>query len=1013
MSDNFADELNLYLSEEQVAALEDRKKYLITQQGLPEAQRDDISVREHAMDVLEKGNQFAVDRAREAWQGKFAEPVPREGIAPHPLEGQGVYAEGSSRTAGMDEEARLEYEQMSEHPRHNANAAAKSGVDIHTGLPMSIRAKVSLLAHNPAAEAIALDSELRKMYREEGLNPPPETPLAFKEPNTGRMAYMRFDKETGKLVPTIADPVGIDTGDVADMFGGAVDMIGEVAGAIGGFMAGGPWGGVAGAGAGKGAAMGTREIIARGLGMDEDAIERAMVSDEYLTEMAMSAGFEALGPGVYGLNRLYQNKFRRVIEQADAPALHQMAADLKRDVEQLKASTDETFRPTLAQATLDPNIMVSQASLEAQAKGKMGEGLQRLTVANDQMLVRTAGKMFDGAGVSSPIHSADAVSSTARRAMREEEVVANDLVDSATKTVQDYSNELVTSHPGEDFFNLYRQNVAGAEQAMLREENMAWDMFRDLAGWSERTRKSGVMILNHQNSPVMKQLKDAFLERHTGYSQMNAQQVDAVLMDTINKMDGTGLDIVQDVSRRSLTEAELDPVLLHRAISQLKAEKRRIDNSVSTSGMSAQTLSKLIRAMDEMIVQGKYIDDKLGARLSGKEERALRGAYVDAGKATNQRIELFEQKAVQDMLETYKTKEGSREFLRNGAEIEAKLFKPGDASNLSRSLGALGRDPAIEEGLMNTLGKKFAQEVMSPPDGYSPARFDKFMERYEPHMKILMPEGTPNFIPNGAAFRRAQQDAMDGLKDIQAFLKDELGNSLKKTDASSIVTSALSDTTTPAQVAKMRSLMQSKHPALWNAVLSEGRETMMRDTFANPTAKGLEKLLRSESKLKVLYGPQFVDNLTSMKNIVKRVESTKAVKAQSEEGQNIFVRFFRLRFGPLSKPQRAITFAESAAMKMKRKFYAEALTDPASLDQLVKLSKMKFSSFRTWMAMEQLVGPGGFSELMRDPQLQGAYAEAMQREAKREEERKAAGRSQRAQGRATMLDTAKANRGVK
>ena len=150
------------------------------------------------------------------------------------------------------EKARRNFEENS--PVLKAERAAQRGVDVRSGINPAIRAKVGLLNFNPETAVFVLD-ELVRQGIPEGEVPKGVPAVANIEGIPSALTRQEDDSYRYHAI----DPVGLDSGDLAEFAGELPQIAAEIAGGIGGAAAGAPAGpagmflsGTAGAGVGSG-----------------------------------------------------------------------------------------------------------------------------------------------------------------------------------------------------------------------------------------------------------------------------------------------------------------------------------------------------------------------------------------------------------------------------------------------------------------------------------------------------------------------------------------------------------------------------------------------------------------------------------------------------------------------------------------------------------------------------------------------------------------------------------------
>lgn len=986
---------NTYLDQNQVAVTQKLSEYLDAQRQLAPEDRDPPEAISQVIEKLQSAKRLASKNAATTFQSNVVS-TPTTGVEAPDLARMnritGLYPGGYTKPP-----TQLEYE-MAQGKYAAHNRAAEQGTDIHTGLDASSRAVVSLVDLDPAMKVMALEHLMREQAKANGLVLPDDFPLLVEEPNTGAPAYYRLD-EKGQYRLTLVDPIGMDTGDPADLVGDVISAGMELGGAALGTLGTGSGGvGAVAAGAGATLAVYARKKLAEALGLPEDAVEglNGWIAGR---EGAMAL----VGEGAVPVGAFFLRKWKNrglMLDADDAPRMEAAMKEIDEEVKNLTESTgDFGLNLNMAEKTQEPAIMAATRVAEATAPD--AESVEYVTrrAQNERAMQQHLAAMFDNSNAGRPVHPADVVSADVRKEIQRPAREAGELVDELTDTLESTRNKLLAERPDSSAYENFRQGVQDADIAAREAEDSAWESFRTSVGYDSNSKRSNVHLINEPNSPIRESLAAVGRE---------AEQ------DLSGKISAGKEALLADLER--LQEDTLDPAALHRVVSELKREQRRITNNAGTTNWDAQTVGQLIRGIEDSISTGRYVDLTTGQRLTATDSQIVSGAWRDAKETTLDRINIFEEKAVQRLLETHKGPDGEDYYNVDPQQIRDLLLKPRSTEALSRVMGATTIDPTMQSQLLGELQATYAEQVLK--DGkYNPAAHNKFMRDYHEHLSMLSPDGVSfASIQHGKQLMERLAAAKAAQKSLTTKLKKTFGTALTRENAAGVANALFSVGTTPKQAETALRHIRHLDSNMYDAVLSESRGYIERRLIKNGSldADNVRSFLHDHGgMLGKLYGQQYLNDMSRLSKIMDAVQAAKKIETPGTKPLGVVMLGLRSIFGPLSNIQRRITVVDRALTAQKRSKVAGVLSDADSVSRLVRMPKMSPERMLFWQTFAGLFGREAMGAyLAENEDAQEAYRRAQEFAAQRASQIERAKSSRRAGG-GSYLEAEKRRRNVR
>lgn len=1002
-----ASSFDTYATDDEKAAREAVRAYSATQRGLPEEERDSPEVQQAILAKAMKLN-AAVDQRNVEDLASRLDTSPTKGVplvagvdpdfprdlrAFQPVDQQALQLEGNSSAL--------------------ANAAAEKGIDVHTGAPERWRRASGLLDLNPEVQREALQWLAEQDYKDRGIVIPKDFPLLTQDDFTGRMAYYA-PQEDGSFRTTLIDPYDLDAGDFSSMSGLGVSIGTETAGAIaGGLMGlpGGPKGvvasGAAGAAAGGAFGVKARVELAESMGIPSEIAQRMATDDEY-AEQALMAGFGELAlPGMVGAWRRLRN-IGRVIPADDpmrATKLRMAAAEAKAAADKLQEELGAEFTLNAGILTKDPEILVRTKKI---GQTQVGEPAMEQTVAhihNRQESVNTLQHMFDQSidGAHHTVRPPEQVSEEARRVLADPTTQSAAAVEEAQVLVDDVLERTLGREPDSDMYYRFIDDLQGADTVARNEEVVAWDDFRQLVGYNEKNKSSSIHIDNSGRSEIRKAIARIDAERRTQLSDSANESMTRLISDVGFAPDVNPLRTSKEVLEGTLAGDTIDPAHLHRLISDLKAEARRLDNSTSTTGWNARTVRELYTSLEDAVHKSKYIDTTTGKQIDQKTKQGIVNAWDSANQASATKNRIFEHKAIRGLLETQQGKDGQTFYVQGSDKVRQTLLKPGDKSGLEIARSAVGKNPEMDGRLLDEIDMMYQEQVVANGN-WNPVAHTEFMQKYGDHIEVLSGNRSTAGIQNGRMFAEALDKAKKRHKRTEVALRDALGTELPEINGASVARAMFNrNTTTLTQAQNAAKRLKAHSPELWAEVQREGADVLF-DLFttkggADISAESVQKVINeNRGALATVFGDKYVSQLDSLHTLLRRFEEFDTAGGFKTPSQSLALQFTRTLFGPLSVTQRRLSAAQRLNTRQLARRQYRLMTDPNGVEALIRLPKLNPKEMLFWQTAGAAFGGNVDDLLESSPEAKEAFAEATARAAERTNRQREALATQKAGG---------------
>lgn len=827
------------------------------------------------------------------------------------------------------------------------NQAAEAGVDVHSGLPTSDRGKVALLSFDSDVQQAALEYMAGRQLREAGIELPEGTPMVYQDETSGEAYYLR--PEGGKLVRTLINPAGVDSGDMLELgpeafsltaeFGGAI--VGGAVGSAAGGGVGTALGGAAGASGGLFASYEARIAAAKMFGIPEDLAAQTEIP---FGDLAFAAGGELGGAAIMGSLRWWKN-LGRPLEEKDLPRIEAKWRESGEKIKRVedKVDGDVNLSPTIGERTGDAKLMVIEHEMRRKAVGDYASDVLAHDIDLKMNLSKSFRQLADSNGVRTPDDLApiEEVSQQVKdRARSSVESVKQQQMEIQSQA--DDANDYFDAIPDMQLFRSVRDgSAASVRQAKVDSDN-AWNAYRSEVGFDPVTRQSQYKLSNPGDSPIRQYMTELEGDRQGALMQSLERSQSAFLKDM-----GFGPAAQGAEELTGLAHKTLDMRQLHFTLSHLKRQLRQASRATDPDSYRTEDIRGMIGAIEEQI-QATPIVERTGRAVSAEKQARIRLSWDNANDATRNMHEQFDTDNMKKMLETHRVKgpDGKwvDELAMSPQAVRDSLFRAGDTRFLNEALEAIGQNPTTKAALGKQLLLKYRDAVFK--DGVpQQARHNDFVTAYQDHMEVLLGQEAASKINNAGDFARQLRKAEADVRRLEGNIQTAYGRRVANPlDSANIAKEMLSDRVNPTQARNIINMLDRQAPD----VAEQVRGHVIHSAFAKSAgtndilnSKVMGELIEDNAKtFDVLFGPQYRKDLMDLKDIVRMVERRSLGKAPPSQVQPWALQMLRATWGPLSRKQRIATSLNRLARHTAGKRAAELLSNPPDLRMFVRLKSM-------------------------------------------------------------------------
>ena len=845
--------------------------------------------------------------------------------------------------------------------------AAGAGIDVETGAPPGLRATADLLGSSPKAAALGTEYLLNRQYEKQGIKLPDGVPAMWTDENTGELAYWRKDEKSGKLKPTLVNPIGLDAGDALSGLNDVGTMVAETAGIIGfgtagaltGSAPGAIIGGGAGAAAGNLAANKAQAWLANQLGLPKEITDQITNAD-LLVDAATAAGFTVaapvLGGAVRGLRNLARPLEAGSFNVDEVKALWEEAV---KHSDELYAATGARVAPQLGEATGNPALMALQENSKSALTGApalrvSAEIIRNRAATGDALVAIHEGELRSGPRLpKDPSEQGDAVKGVlAKPMLRQKEIVAQ-----AERDQVEQLESAGNAAPANEIYPAIQDDLYAASNAASEWEDTAWGNFRKQIGLDNKTHETDIHLSNHSTldnpTPIEASLRSISKQSQGALSNSLRSAQEGLIKD-LGYADGDEfINLAQD---------SLDVNQLHKLVSHLKQQAAREDAGTGL-GWKGNDIHNVIDGIEKQLATGGFVKVPPTAaaraaaagqfeQVSTRKANVIRKSYEAAKKSTVDANHMFEEKAVKQLLEKNIIKDAKgnvvSEEWRNLPGGVRKVLFGGDAGPLRNVLRVVGANSPKKAELLNELNSMYKSAVVGPDGKFSRQASDNFLDKYRDHINLLSGSDSTDFIRGAADLDRVVRAAQGQAERVKGILENAYGKKLTSDAAytGALANDFMKDSFSVARIARVRDHVTRADPEMWKEIQENGLKSLRQKLTNNDGHEASPSKIRAilakdESKLRTIYGDRYVNNLQLLQKNLEYMETEKLARGFKAADHPPIVTVLRSILGPLHPHQRRITGLARLQTYTQEKGLTQLMTNPEKLNDLMQLAKLK------------------------------------------------------------------------
>ena len=739
--------------------------------------------------------------------------------------------------------------------------------------------------------------------------------------NTGELEY--FNPKTQKYA--LVDAPGFDMGDFADLGGDAMVIIPDIAGTIAGTIFTSPVGGVA-----VGAiAAGAGEYARLKLGQKLYDINKDLSDTELLQEAFKVAGISGaagfIGIGGAKLIKSVNNIIKGRVVPSDA--LETLTASKVKEADEIAlsinrklkdAKSKSTLKFTLAEAADDADLLATQASFE---------NVRRLGYLEDF-------RKFNR-------EQANALNNYFK-------ILKNQF---GTSNKTNYDSGVLIKKVIENRQNPIIQNIIKKQENA--EELLTKSIFRLPDGSSKTTGVEFRSIINDLGETYKKSVDMAAkeLDKASGTKLINTDKI------------AKALNELTDKERKSLvTAGRIEGVLKPGVYKDLLSKDSKI--LLSDARETVSVLGKLIRDKFQGKAAGETVDTGKLLKLQGafleQMNKDAGSAYMNQLQNFNSLVKTNKELLNNDIISKLTKIEIGNKLKIADEDIFRTTFKRGIGSGKTAKevFDVIKNSPDAMAAYKNSIFDFYKKEVINEVTGKpNLVKHRAFMKDYEAPLKTFFTDAEYKQISKIGGLQKNVEDLAKSLQKTQKQLQSSFEGKLLNSSPQEIFNKIYK----PNNIGEITELINilSKNKSVLKSfqrdVLTDLNErvTVTNNSIGqkvlNP--KAFDEYLNGaggergrREALKIIFGDKYVKNLDTLNKALQIASRKSPSRAAEGVVGNFFTDIIRARLGQFTQPGRIFTAARRLFAVASNRVIKEALLNPQSLEELIRLKTLSKGS---------------------------------------------------------------------
>ena len=740
-------------------------------------------------------------------------------------------------------------------------------------------------------------------------------------PNTGELEY--FNPKTQEYA--LVDAPGFDMGDFADLGGDAMVIIPDIAGTIAGTMFSGPVGGI---GLGAIAALGG-EYARLKLGQKLYGINKDLSDTELLQEAAKvglisgAAGFIGIGGAklIKGMNNIIKGRVvpsdaLETLTASKVKEADEIALSINRKLKDAKSKS--TLKFTLAEAADDADLLATQASFE---------NVRRLGYLEDF-------RKFNR-------EQANALNNYFK-------ILKNQF---GTSNKTNYDSGVLIKKVIEKRQNPIIQNIIKKQENA--EELLTKSIFRLPDGSSKTTGVEFRSIINDLGETYKKSVDMAAkeLDKASGTKLINTDKI------------AKALNELTDKERKSLvTAGRIEGVLKPGVYKDLLSKDSKI--LLSDARETVSVLGKLIRDKFQGKAAGETVDTGKLLKLQGafleQMNKDAGSAYMNQLQNFNSLVKTNKELLNNDIISKLTKIEIGNKLKIADEDIFRTTFKRGIGSGKTAKevFDVIKNSPDAMAAYKNSIFDFYKKEVINEVTGKpNLVKHRAFMKDYEAPLKTFFTDAEYKQISKIGGLQKNVEDLAKSLQKTQKQLQSSFEGKLLNSSPQEIFNKIYKPNNI-GEITELKNIL-SKNKSVFKSfqrdVLTDLNErvTVTNNSIGqkvlNP--KAFDEYLNGaggergrREALKIIFGDEYVKNLDTLNKALQIASRKSPSRAAEGVVGNFFTDIIRARLGQFTTPGRVFTAARRLFAVASNRVIKEALLNPQSLEELIRLKTLSKGS---------------------------------------------------------------------
>ena len=740
-------------------------------------------------------------------------------------------------------------------------------------------------------------------------------------PNTGELEY--FNPKTQEYA--LVDAPGFDMGDFADLGGDAMVIIPDIAGTIAGTMFSGPVGGI---GLGAIAALGG-EYARLKLGQKLYGINKDLSDTELLQEAAKvglisgAAGFIGIGGAklIKGMNNIIKGRVvpsdaLETLTASKVKEADEIALSINRKLKDAKSKS--TLKFTLAEAADDADLLATQASFE---------NVRRLGYLEDF-------RKFNR-------EQANALDNYFK-------ILKNQF---GTSNKTNYDSGVLIKKVIEKRQNPIIQNIIKKQENA--EELLTKSIFRLPDGSSKTTGVEFRSIINDLGETYKKSVDMAAkeLDKASGTKLINTDKI------------AKALNELTDKERKSLvTAGRIEGVLKPGVYKDLLSKDSKI--LLSDARETVSVLGKLIRDKFQGKAAGETVDTGKLLKLQGafleQMNKDAGSAYMNQLQNFNSLVKTNKELLNNDIISKLTKIEIGNKLKIADEDIFRTTFKRGIGSGKTAKevFDVIKNSPDAMAAYKNSIFDFYKKEVINEVTGKpNLVKHRAFMKDYEAPLKTFFTDAEYKQISKIGGLQKNVEDLAKSLQKTQKQLQSSFEGKLLNSSPQEIFNKIYKPNNI-GEITELKNIL-SKNKSVFKSfqrdVLTDLNErvTVTNNSIGqkvlNP--KAFDEYLNGaggergrREALKIIFGDEYVKNLDTLNKALQIASRKSPSRAAEGVVGNFFTDIIRARLGQFTTPGRVFTAARRLFAVASNRVIKEALLNPQSLEELIRLKTLSKGS---------------------------------------------------------------------